>query len=230
VSNSNWKFNGEIINDFETHIKKSVPNYTQGHDLILKLSDFFVKEDSLIYEIGSSTGILSFHLAKRHGKKQNTKFIAIEIEQDMINYAKTKYNSPNLEFLQEDIITYDLNQNFNSDMIISYYTMQFIHPKFRQNIFNNIYNNLNWGGAFIMFEKVRANDARFQDIITTLYTDFKLENGFSEKEIIDKTKSLKGILEPFSTQANVDMLKRAGFVDIISIMKYLNFEGFLAIK
>ena len=230
MSNSNWKFNGEIINDFETHIKKSVPNYTQGHDLILKLSDFFVKEDSLIYEIGSSTGILSFHLAKRHSKKQNTKFIAIEIEQDMINYAKTKYNSPNLEFLQEDIITYDLNQNFNSDMIISYYTMQFIHPKFRQNIFNNIYNNLNWGGAFIMFEKVRANDARFQDIITTLYTDFKLENGFSEKEIIDKTKSLKGILEPFSTQANVDMLKRAGFVDIISIMKYLNFEGFLAIK
>jgi len=108
--------------------------------------------------------------------------------------------------------------------------MQFIHPKFRQEIFNKIYQSLNWGGAFIMFEKVRANDARFQDIITTLYTDFKLQNGFSEEEIVNKTKSLKGVLEPFSTQANFDMLHRAGFQDTISIMKYLNFEGFLAIK
>jgi tRNA (cmo5U34)-methyltransferase len=193
----------------------------------LKLSDFFVKNDSTIYEIGSSTGILSYNLSQRHISKTDAKFCAIEIEEDMINYAKSNYDSPNLEFIQDDIVTYDLE---NSDVVISYYTMQFIHPKFRQEIFNKIYESLNWGGAFIMFEKVRANDARFQDMMTTLYTDFKLENGFSEKEIVDKTKSLKGVLEPFSTGANFDMLKRAGFEDTISVMKYLNFEGFLAIK
>ena len=49
-------------------------------------------------------------------------------------------------------------------------------------------------------------------------------------EIIAKAKSLKGVLEPFSTQGNLDLLKRAGFVDIITIFKYLCFEGFLAIK
>jgi tRNA (cmo5U34)-methyltransferase len=35
---------------------------------------------------------------------------------------------------------------------------------------------------------------------------------------------------PFSTQGNIDLMKRAGFVDIMSILKYVNFEGFLAIK
>jgi len=81
-----------------------------------------------------------------------------------------------------------------------------------------------------MYEKVRANDARFQDIMTGLYTEYKLDQGYTAEEIVAKSKSLKGVLEPFSTQGNLDMLNRAGFIDILSIQKYVNFEGFLAIK
>ena len=145
----------------------------------------------------------------------------------MINYAKSKYKLKNLQFICDDINTFEFEK---SDLMISYYTIQFIHPKFRQLLIDKIYNSLNWGGAFIMFEKVRANDARFQDMLTTLYTEFKLNNGYSPEEIIAKTMSLKGVLEPFSSQANVDMLKRAGFIDILTIFKYLNFEGIVAIK
>ena len=81
-----------------------------------------------------------------------------------------------------------------------------------------------------MFEKVRACDARFQDMMQTLYTDYKLEQGYTPAEIIAKAKSLKGVLEPFSTQGNLDMLKRAGFVDVLTVFKHVCFEGFLAIK
>jgi tRNA (cmo5U34)-methyltransferase len=49
-------------------------------------------------------------------------------------------------------------------------------------------------------------------------------------EVLGKQRSLKGVLEPFSTQGNIDLLKRAGFVDIMTIMKSICFEGFLAIK
>ena len=115
-------------------------------------------------------------------------------------------------------------------MIISYYCIQFIHPKARQQLISKIYERLEWGGAFVWFEKVRGPDARFQDIMTSMYTDFKLEKGYSAEEIVTKTRSLKGILEPFSTEGNIMLLKRAGFVDILSIMKYVCFEGFLAIK
>ena len=83
-------------------------------------------------------------------------------------------------------------------------------------------------GSF--FEKVRAPDVRFQDYINQLYYDFKLSNGFTEQEILEKTRSLKGILEPFTTKENLNFLKRAGFKDYVSIQKYLCFEGFLAIK
>ena len=86
------------------------------------------------------------------------------------------------------------------------------------------------GGCFFIFEKVRAPDARFQDIITQIYTDYKIEQGYSSEEILSKSKSLKGILDPYSSSANILMLKRAGFKDITSVFKFLCFEGFLAIK
>ncbi len=45
-----------------------------------------------------------------------------------------------------------------------------------------------------------------------------------------KARSLKGVLEPFSSQGNLDLMRRAGFVDIMTVYKYICFEGFLAIK
>ena len=81
-----------------------------------------------------------------------------------------------------------------------------------------------------MVEKVRAPDARFQDIMNQVYVDYKLAQGFSSSEIVNKSRSLKGVLEPFSSKANIDMLKRAGFKDVLSVFKYGFFEGFLAIK
>ena len=117
-----------------------------------------------------------------------------------------------------------------SDLILSYYTIQFINPKSRQQLLNKIYKSLNWGGAFIMFEKIRASDARFQDIFSITYNDFKLRNNFTASEIIHKTMSLKGVMEPFSDFGNTGLIKRAGFKDMIPIFQWLCFKGYLCIK
>ena len=117
-----------------------------------------------------------------------------------------------------------------TDLVVSYYCVQFVPPRQRQELINRIYERLNWGGAFILFEKVRAPDARFQDMMVSLYNDHKARSGFSAEEILNKAASLKGVLEPFSSQGNLDLLRRAGFTDIMTVMKYVCFEGFLAIK
>ena len=230
--NANWKFSGKMVNDFESHVSKSVPIYNRGHELIIKLSDFFIKDDSLVYDLGCSTGKLLIDLVKHNKHKKNSKFIGVDIEKDMIEFAnkqksKSKLNSNKLELFHEDIVNYQLN---SSDLIISYFTIQFIHPKHRQNLIDKIYKSLNWGGAFLFFEKVRYNDARFQDIFTTLYNDYKLDMGYSPEEILNKTRSLKGVMEPFSTKGNTDMLERAGFKDITPVVTDICFKGFLAIK
>ena len=113
---------------------------------------------------------------------------------------------------------------------MSFFTIQFIRPSVRQKLVNKIYKSLHWGGCFLYFEKIRANDARFQDIFNTTYNEFKINNNFTAEEIMQKTRSLKGVMEPFSTQGNIDLAMRSGFKDITTIFKYVCFEGFLAIK
>ena len=226
----NWKFSGDAVNSFDDHVSKSVPLYNEGHDLICDMSDFFIKSESVCYEIGSSTGTLTFKLAEHNKSKPKARFIGIDIEADMVAKANVKLEDVtglNIEFSVGSILEMELE---TSDLIVCYYTVQFIDPANRQALMDKLYSSLNWGGALLMFEKVRGSDARFQDILTTLYADYKLRKGYTPEEIISKTRSLKGILEPFSTQGNIDMLNRAGFVDINTVQKYLCFEGFLAIK
>ena len=225
--NADWSFGGDVARTFDDHVKKSVPFYHEGHTLIAEVSDFFLGRNSVCYEIGCSTGGLLRELGLRN-KNKNVRIIGIDLEANMVKSAIERCTDlQNIEISQANAIEYEFEP---CDMIVSYYTIQFIRPYVRQNLFDRIYKALNWGGAFVLFEKVRGPDARFQDIMTSLYTDFKLRQGYSEEEILNKARSLKGVLEPFSSQGNVDLLKRSGFVDVMTIYKYVTFEGFLAIK
>ena len=62
--NADWKFSGEMVNDFENHVSKSVPIYKRGHEIIIKLSDFFVKKDSLVYDINMFNREFNFEFSK----------------------------------------------------------------------------------------------------------------------------------------------------------------------
>lgn len=229
AKNSDWSFAGNVYKRFDEHINKSIPLYNLTHQLYLDISDFFLQQDSKILDIGCSTGSFLNKIYARH--KNNSKkvqFIGIDNVKQMINYCKKKYNNKKIKFFFSDVLKYNFSKKYC--LISSFYTIQFITPKLRQNLINKIYNSLNWGGAFFMVEKVRGPDARFQDILSQIYTEYKISQGFSEIEILNKARSLKGILEPFTSKANIEMLKRSGFTDITTVFKYGCFEGFLAIK
>ena len=226
VANSSWTFSGNVAKNFDKHINKSVPFYQWSHNLGLTISDFFLKDGSYVYDLGCSTGTFLKNLSLRHPQKK-VKYYGIDEIKQMISWAKKKNKNKKISFLHRDIIKSDFKK---AEFITSFYTIQFIHPAKRQTIFNKIYKSLNWGGGFLFFEKVRAPDARFQDMMSLIYNDFKMEQGYDANEIIQKSKSLKGVLEPFSSKANTEMLKRAGFKDTMSVFKFVCFEGFLAIK
>ena len=225
--NAGWSFDG-IGDAFADHVRRSVPLYDEAQDLICRISDYFVQNNSTVYDLGTSTGQLLAKLATRHEAKSGAIFIGIDHQEDMITHAGKAVD--HLNNVKLEVADVNLWEYQPCDLIVSCYTLQFIPPRIRQDLINTLYRSLNWGGGFLLFEKVRAPDARFQDICVGTYTDFKLEMGFSEAEIVNKTRSLKGILEPFSTEGNLGLLRRAGFQDIMTVFKYVPFEGFLAIK
>ena len=188
TSDASWTFGGDVPQTFDSHVGRSVPLYQEGHNLIVALSDYFLADHSVVYDLGASTGSLLMKVADRHKGKSNLRLIGIDREEAMVQEARQRTaNEPRIEMQCQELVDLEME---TADMVISYYTMQFVRPAFRQEIFNRIYNSLNWGGAFLMFEKTRGPDARFQDMITGLYNDFKLERGFNPEEIIGKSKSL----------------------------------------
>ena len=70
---------------------------------------------------------------------------------------------------------------------------------------------MNWGGAIIFFDKVRAPDARFQDMMSQIYINYKIDRDFTPEEILNKSNSIKGVLEPFSTKENYKPLPSYSF-------------------
>jgi tRNA (cmo5U34)-methyltransferase len=227
AGNSNWSFGGDVSEKFDEHVERSVPLYHEGHDLVARTCDFFLSDGSVCYELGCSTASLTRKIAERQ-QHRDIRLVGVDIEPGMIEFARSKCSQfKSIELIASDILDLEMEK---SDVIICYYTLQFMRPQSRQIVFDRIYEALNWGGAFFCFEKVRAPDARFQDIMSALYVEYKMAQGYDAEEILGKARSLKGVLEPFSTSGNIDLMKRAGFVDIMTIFKYVSFEGFLAIK
>ena len=81
--NASWTFKGNVSKSFSDHVEKSVPFYKEGHELICYLSDYFVHDDSIIYELGSSTGKLICQIEKRHKTKQNISLYGLDVIQEM---------------------------------------------------------------------------------------------------------------------------------------------------
>ena len=222
-----WSFDGNVNKYFDEHVRRSVPFYSEVHSLINTFSDYFINQNSLVYDIGCSTGTLLKSIAERHNNKTGIKLVGLDISSNMIKHAKINNKDSKIKFFNRNVAKYDFK---TSSIILSIYTIQFIKPKIRQQLIDKIYKNLDWGGAFFLFEKVRGADARFQDMMISAYNEYKVNEGFNADEILNKTASLKGILEPFSREGNLGLLKRAGFKDIETIFRYNCFEGYLAIK
>lgn len=229
TNNASWSFRGTVFSNFDQHINKSVPFYNETFEIFANLSDFFIMDKSRVVDIGCSTGTFLNKIYQRHknNNEKKLKFEGYDIVPEMIKFSKKKNKKNKIKFQTKDV----LKLNFKNTCIVSsFYTIQFIPTSKRQTLINKIFKGLEWGGAFFMIEKVRGPDARFQDILNQLYIEYKLSRGYSDSEIISKGRSLKGVLEPFSTKGNLGLLNRAGFKDVLTVLKYGPFEGYLAIK
>lgn len=229
TSVSSWNFGGDTPLSFDDHISKSVPGYDIGQSLIASYSDFFVNlTPKLIYDLGCSTGTLLSKIESRHPNK-DLDYVGIDVVPEMIEFAKNRdfVNYEKFNFICDDILNIELRE---SSIISSYYTLQFVLPSVRQKIVDRIYKSLTWGGAFFVFEKTRGPDGRFQDMNSHVYNEYKINQGYTPEEIFSKSRSLAGVLEPFSDKGNFEMFERAGFKDIELIFTNICFKGWICVK
>lgn len=227
VTDTRWSFGGNTHEHFDEHVNKSVPLYGHGHQLIEQAIEFFSRPGGTIIDMGCSTGTLLERIAQKPTSR-SLSLIGLDIEADMVKAARRRCaHHDNISIAQGDALTADYR---DSQAVIMYYTLQFVAISQRFAILRRVADGLVEGGALFLFEKVLAPDPFTQDITAQLYQEYKVLNGFSADEIINKANSLRSIMAPVLSEKNVSDLREAGFSKIITLQKYLCFEGVLAIK
>ena len=225
---ANWKFNKEITEIFDEHVRKSVPMYDNFHNTIGDLSEWFIEDNTNVYDIGTSTGEGLNNLVSHH-KNKKVNYIGIDSSKDMINKAKENLKEHSITLINRDISDSD-TEIHNASFITSILTLQFIPQRKRKIVVDKAYKGLNKGGALVIVEKVIGNNARFDEMFIELYHDFKLTNGLTEEEVFAKSRAIRGVMSPNTVQENISMLEEAGFKDVDIFFKWCNFVGFIAIK
>lgn len=229
VDKSSWEFNGDVVPVFDKHVRDHVPMYEEFHRLITDISGWFIDNETSVYDIGTSLGEVIKNL-KNVYKHKNVKYFGVDASAEMVNEAKSRFlNEPDV-FIELTDVTSNQFEITNASLVTSVLSMMFIKKRYRQDVVNKIHNGLNDGGAFVLVEKVVGNNANFDSIFVDLYHEFKLRNGLTEKQVIEKSRSIRGVLRPNTFDENIKMLNDAGFENIDTFFKWNNFAGIVAIK
>ncbi|HEY7714726.1 MAG TPA: methyltransferase domain-containing protein [Candidatus Binatia bacterium] len=221
-----WRFDQDVSKAFDSHVRKSVPFYDEIQRMVIELSEYFVRDQSVVYDLGSSTGTTIQLLAEAHAGKEDVQFIGIDVSEFMINEARKKMTRANVQFHHKNIMDMDFSPPAN--FMTALFTLQFLTFADRRKLLTQIKQGLIEGGAFLFVEKVCAEHSSFEDIWMELYWDFKRRQGLTPEQIVEKANSIRGVLKPLTVEENRELLRQTGFSRVEIFFKWYNWAGFLA--
>ncbi|HWO40219.1 MAG TPA: methyltransferase domain-containing protein [Candidatus Eisenbacteria bacterium] len=223
-----WRFDKNVAQAFDTHVEKSVPFYLEIQRMVVEISEYFLRDHSVAYDLGCSTGTTIELLANSHAGKKDIQFFGFDVSKFMIKEARKKVSRPNVRFFHKDIARIDFSPP--ADFVTSLFTMQFLTLAERRKLLTRINLGLVEGGGLLITEKVSAEHSCFEDIWTELYWDFKRRQGFTPEQVLEKASSIRGVLKPLTTGENLELLRQTGFSRTDVFFKWYNWVGLLALK
>lgn len=223
-----WRFDKNVSKAFDSHVHKSVPFYDEIQRMVIELSEYFVRDHSVVYDLGSSTGTTLDLLSSAHAGKENAQFIGFDLSKFMVKEARKKVNRANVRFHHKNIL--DVEFSPPAHFLTSLFTMQFLTLAERRTLLTRINEGLIEGGGLLIVEKVSAIHSVFENIWTELYWDFKRRQGFTTEQVLEKANSIRGVLRPLTAEENINLLLNTGYSQVDVFFKWYNWAGFLAIK
>jgi tRNA (cmo5U34)-methyltransferase len=214
--------------DFDSHIGRSIPGYQELVRTCVGLSRRFVQPGTTVVDVGCSTGHL-LGLTQEHNQsaRPDVSYVGIDCVADFrVHWGRLESATVSFEACDARC-----HQGFkNLSLAYSLFTIQFIRPPDKVPLLQRICDGMVDGGALIIAEKTLADTARLQDALAFPYYDFKLEQGFSEKELLDKERSLRGLMNLWTEAELKHALRLVGFREIEPIWRNFSFIGILALK
>ena len=228
-----WKFTDNVAKNFDKHVNQSIPHYKDIQKYVTLLAEWFLKDETTVYDLGCSTGE-TVKMILNSSISNKIRIIGIDANTKMIKIAKSKTNKLKkntkikIDFQSTDITK--IKKFKRSNLFISILLFPFLNTLQRKNIFKKVFKSLNHGGGFIFVDKIRSDHSDFEDMFNQVYFDFKIDEGLTAKQILNKSKSLRSSMHLHRKNEIFSLLKENKFKSYDIFFKWFNFVGIIAIK
>lgn len=218
-----------FADDFDDHIDQSIRGYANLIEDCTELSQYFVEDGTTVCDIGCSTGRLLGHMRERNRDRAPlAHYVGFDIEPAFKPHWQ-RHAGDNIRFMVQSALEYDGFRDLS--LVTSIFTLQFLPERHRRELCRKIFEGLVPGGGFVVAEKTFARSPKIQDMLTSLYLNYKRKH-FPDDEILDKEKSLRDKMKPGREADLVDMLTQVGFraENIESFWKNHLFMALICVK
>lgn len=228
-----FTFNEDVARVFPDMIKRSVPGYPTIIENIGVLAGRFAQAGTPLYDLGCSLGAVT-QVLRRHVKADGCRVVAVDNSSAMLERCREYLHVQDsmfqellpVETIEADILALDLKP---TSLVAMNFTLQFIARKQRLDLLGRLHRALVPGGALILSEKLRFEDAEEQVLLNDLHIAFKRANGYSELEIAQKRSAIENVMKPDSLEEHRERLTAAGFRKVVPWFQCLNFCSLIAL-
>lgn len=234
-----WNFDNGIADEFEKHVRQSVPGYELFTDYIVKLSRFYVGVGTgNVLDLGAGTGELAESLL--HYNRDNLWWLTVvENSTDMLRKILTRFqgNDDTVVIVKQDLANdcdylAKLKKSLAGelqDFIVMSLVLQFLPITARVNLLKYCNSCLSDGGAVVVVEKIIQEEGIYQSMFDTIHQLTKYNNGLSSQQLYDKTQSLVGVMTPLTCKENEEMFEKCGF-KVTPFFQLGGFKGWILRK
>jgi tRNA (cmo5U34)-methyltransferase len=227
-------FDERVVRVFPDMINRSVPGYGLILPMLGVLARRCVQPGSRVYDLGCSLGAVS-RVVQQSVTAADVRIIAVDNSADMLKrlaaeleqQAPGPQGCPTIELVLGDINSLPME---NASLSVLNFTLQFVPREQRTDLLASIAAATRPGGALVLSEKIRFDDAHEQALQTDWHHDFKRAQGYSELEIAGKRDALERVLLADTEAEHLRRLQAAGWSRAVRWFQCFNFVSYLATR
>lgn len=174
--------------NFDSHVREQLPFYSMVTNAVAMIARNYLPKDGRMYDIGASTGNITKAIAE-FAHSRNAEVHSLDNSADMLT-TWTGYGTAEVS----DAVHFEY-QEF--DVTVCFLVLMFMTKEQRLSLMQKLLKKMRYGGVIIVVDKMNVDGGYFGTVLRRLTLDYKLKNGATSEEIIQKELSLSGIQRPF---------------------------------
>lgn len=238
------------MNNWINNEKDQIDYYISSNEVILierkrcikMLSDlldyhFPVKDGLQILDLGCGDGIITKYLYEKFPKNN---YFLLDGSADMLDRAKEKLNSGNMQFINQTFEEYiqKPSEDFKYDFVFSSNAIHHLDYVKKMDLFVKIFKELKYDGMFINVDLVLPTSKKSEELQFKMWVDWmnetikrsNLPDDIGKHDGLPKSYKEKSENKPSRLFDQLELLQKAGFEDVDCFFKYSIFALYGGIK